>query len=553
MSNLNKKNTLCNSIVSLRAGVARSDITTSEKGTEINDPLFAKALVLDDGKTKAVIITMDVTAIGGRRISQGMLPDVGEDFLPELRGRIQEKLKIPGCNVLVNASHTHPSGRMLCNDDEQVDRTFDAVRRAMENMTEVKVGSGVGHENRITINRTLRLKNGKHWTIRHTNPCPPDEEVESVGPVDPEIGIIRIDRMDGTPLAVVYNFACHPLFGDAQGSITANFPGVASKVIEENLGDGVMALFLQGAAGDVCDVFFKDFSRPRNVECLGAMLGLSTLKAWREIKMNKPEACSTAAKLSVISETIRLPRRTDIPARIQSLEAEQDKLLESLRFTSLNFKSFLPLYIKYGLASSPETVRSSKIKEGGHSCPPNCGLENPRSVEEGTHQNHYWTISNSEYPLDYSYRYMQSEKTGSDEFSAMDSFNRKNLGKYLKNIDAMEKLTRIQDDIATLKKHQAINDESGEDTIESEVQGIKIGDCVLISSPAEVLVEVGLNVKEASPYKHTFMAAFSNGYMHYGPLAADYDKGGYEVTECLLAPEWQRIYEQKANEIISKL
>ncbi|MEI6424073.1 MAG: hypothetical protein WCP55_17795, partial [Lentisphaerota bacterium] len=90
-------------------------------------------------------------------------------------------------------------------------------------------------------------------------------------------------------------------------------------------------------------------------------------------------------------------------------------------------------------------------------------------------------------------------------------------------------------------------------TVDAEVMGIKIGDCVIISSPAEMLVEVGLNVKKASPYKHTFMAAYSNGYLHYGAPAADYDKGGYEVTECLLAPEWQEIYEWKASEIIRKL
>jgi hypothetical protein len=49
------------------------------------------------------------------------------------------------------------------------------------------------------------------------------------------------------------------------------------------------------------------------------------------------------------------------------------------------------------------------------------------------------------------------------------------------------------------------------------------------------------------------MAAFSNGYMHYGAPADAYNRGGYEVTECLLAPEWQRIYEKKANEVIRKL
>jgi hypothetical protein len=60
-------------------------------------------------------------------------------------------------------------------------------------------------------------------------------------------------------------------------------------------------------------------------------------------------------------------------------------------------------------------------------------------------------------------------------------------------------------------------------------------------------------VKRASPYTHTFVAAFSNGYMHYGPPAAYYDLGGYEVTECLLAPEWQQLYEAKAQEVIRRL
>ena len=148
---------------------------------------------------------------------------------------------------------------------------------------------------------------------------------------------------------------------------------------------------------------------------------------------------------------------------------------------------------------------------------------------------------------------LKAKKIGSAEFTAMDAFNRRQVDKYLKNINAMEKLARIQDKIATLQKHQAINKESGAKTIPAELQGFKIGDGVLITSPAEVLVEVGLNIKKASPYKHTFVAAFSNGYLHYGPPAGDYDKGGYEVTECLLAPQWQRIFEKKAREIIARL
>ena len=438
---------------------------------------------------------MDAVAIGG-------IGDVAGDFLPKLRNRIHEELKIAGSNVLVNASHTHPPGRLLCDDADQVNRTFDAVSRAVQNMTAVQVGAGLGHENRIMMNRRLRLKNGKCWTIRHTNPCPPDEEVASVGPIDPEIGILRVDRTDGRPLAVVYNFACHPYIGVPRGGVTADFPGFASKVIEENLSDGAMALFLQGAAGDITEVLYKDVNRPRDAEPLGAMLGLSTLKALKDIQTKD-------AKLSIISETIELPRRTDIPERIESLQAEQTELLQSLRFTSLNIKTFLPLYIKHALS-------------------PYC-------------------------PSEYSYRYLQAEKIGTDELSAMDAENRGNIEKYLKNIHAMEKLARIQDKIATLKAHQAINDKAGEATIAAEVQGIRIGDCVLITCPAEALVEVGLNVKKASPHKYTFMAAYSNGYIYYGPSGAEYSKGGYEVTECLLAPQWQQIYEKKANEIICRL
>jgi hypothetical protein len=480
---------------SLRAGVGKSDITTSAEGVVIHDPLYAKALVLDDGRTRLAIIAMDAVAIGG-------IGDIGDAFLPELRSRIERELGIPGGNVLVNASHTHPPGRLLCDDAEQVDRTFGAVSRAVASMAPVKVGAGLGYEDRIQINRTLRLKNGKAWTIRHANPCPPDEEVAAVGPIDPQIGVLRVDRTDGRPLAVVYNFACHPLIGVPGGGVTANFPGFASGVIEENLGDGAMALFLQGAGGDICEALYKDVNRPRDAEPLGVMLGLSTLKALREIRTKD-------ADLSVICETVRLPRRTDIPERIRELQQEQAALLESLRFTSLNFRAFLPLYIKH--------------------------------------------ILGPKWPSDYSYRYLQAESIGNGDLAAMDAENRANIEKYLANIRAMEKLARIQDDIATLRRHQAINDEAGEATVLTEVQGMRIGDCVLITSPAEVLVEVGLNVKRASPYRYTFVASCSNGYVHYGPPADHYGRGGYEVTECFLAPEWQKIWESKAAEVIRRL
>jgi len=486
----------------LRAGVAKCDITTDKPEVGIRDPLHAKVLVLDDGRTKVALIAMDTVAIGGRRIGRGYLDDVGEEFLPRLRQRVERELGIPGLNVLVNASHTHPPGRLLCDDDEQVRRTFDAVSRAAASMTEATVGAGSGHENRITINRTLRLKDGRDWTIRHCHPCPPDEAVEKMGPIDPEIGIIRIDRLDGRPLAVVYNFASHLGLADTVGSVSANFPAIASALVEETLGDDSMALFLQGAGGNIADVTEKDFTRPRDIEPLGTMLGLSILKAWRGSQTGTVD-------LNVITETIELPRRSDIPQRVAALRQEQAELLESLRGTALDFKTFLPLYLQHAL--------------------------------------------DPEHPANHVYHYLKAEAIGDEKRTAMDAFSRRHIEKYLASIRAMERLSMIQDDLGTLGKHEAINAQSGEATITAEVQGIRIGDGVLITSPAELLVEIGLNLKAASPYKHTLVVPFSNGYLHYGAPADAYPRGGYEVTECLLGPQWQPIYERKALDILRRL
>lgn len=43
------------------------------------------------------------------------------------------------------------------------------------------------------------------------------------------------------------------------------------------------------------------------------------------------------------------------------------------------------------------------------------------------------------------------------------------------------------------------------------------------------------------------------GKIFYPNCAAAYRKGGYEVTECLLAPEWQSICEAKAADILARL
>ena len=480
----------------LLAGVAKVDITNVEAGP-VNDPLFVKALVIKSDATTAVLITVDAVAIGE-------IGHIKNDYLPKVRSRIEKELNIKPAQVLVNASHCHG---VVCSDVDE--RTIRAVKLASQNMVPVHVGVGSGHENRIMENRRLKLKNGREVDVRHAYSMPPDEEVAEVGPVDPEIGILRLDRADdgkngGRTLAVVYNFACHPIQGVPNGGNTADVTGFASKVIEDNLSEGTIALFVQGCGGDINPVMYKDVEHPRSAEPLGNLLGLSTLAGLRKVR------CKSDERLRVINETVSLPR-ADVAERIAAMEAEQTRLLQSLKGTSLNLKTFLPLVVKYNLSD--------------------------------------------EFPSYYSHRYLHDKKLGRDDLGKLDADNRRNMKAYMDNIYAMEQLTRTQTNLALLRKHQADNVAAGKRTIDVEVAGLRIGDLTLVTFPGELTVQIGLNIKKRSPHERTFVAGYTNGYIYYAPTAEQLQNvgGAQEDSDCILAPEWQALFEAKAAEILKRL
>ena len=475
----------------LLAGVAKVVITDPEAGPA-NDPLYVKALVLRSGDEIAVIVTVDAVAIAE-------IGSIKNDFLANVRSQLNRELNLDPARILINASHCHGK---VCADVEA--RTVQAVVEAWQNMVPVSVGAGTGCEDRIMENRRLVLKNGREADVRHAYSLPPDEEIASVGPVDPEIGILRLDREDGETLAVVFNFACHPILEVPSRENTADISGFASRVIEDNLSEDTIALFLQGCGGDVNPILYKDVNNPRDAEILGNMLGLSTLQGLKRIRS------SEGGELKVIRETIELPR-ADLAGRIESLQAEQIQLLGALKGTSLNLKTFISLYVKYNLAR--------------------------------------------DFPSYYSHRYLHEEMMGRDGLKKLDAENRANMDRYIENIYAMEQLTRIQINLNLLKKHQARNVAAGESTIEVEMMGLRVGEFVLVTFPGELSVEIGLNIKKGSPHKFTFVAGVTNGYIYYTPTAEQLKNrgGAQEDSDCMLAPEWQMIFEDKVGKILALL
>jgi len=64
-----------------------------------------------------------------------------------------------------------------------------------------------------------------------------------------------------------------------------------------------------------------------------------------------------------------------------------------------------------------------------------------------------------------------------------------------------------------------------------------------------------MNIKQASPHELTFVAGYTNGYIYYAPTAEQLQNvgGAQEDSDCLLAPEWQKIYEQKVTQMLQAI
>ena len=232
------------------------------------------------------------------------------------------------------------------------------------------------------------------------------------------------------------------------------------------------------------------------------MLGLSILNALQSIKtVNDTE-------IKVFNEYLELPR-ANFAQRIATLEAEQRRILNSLRGTNINLKTFIALNTKYN--------------------------------------------SDSEYPSFYRQRYMQEEKQDRIDMIRLDSINRRDIENYRSNIYMMERLTRIRENLSLVKMHQLKS--AGASTIKVEIMGVRIGNMRLITFPGELTVQLGLNIKKSAINENTFIAAYTNGYIYYAPTAEQLRNIGeaQEDSDTNLAPEWQMMFENKATEILRKL
>lgn len=235
----------------LRAGVAKIDITPAEvnqlqvvghrrKVTGVRDPLRAGVLVLDDGQTKAAIVTLDIIS-------------AYDELVKLARQQIEKETGIPAANIMVAVSHNHSGPGFDASSkwgQELIGKLGAAAKQAASKMRPVTVGYG---EDKIGFGINRRKVINGRAIVR----------LNAEGPNDPRVKVLRFDDGNSlTPLAVLMHAVCHPCFftwGD-KGSMpypngypkmSADFPGEAQSFVEMCYGQKTSSLFLQGCAGDI--------------------------------------------------------------------------------------------------------------------------------------------------------------------------------------------------------------------------------------------------------------------------------------------------------------
>jgi hypothetical protein len=236
----------------LEAGFGRRSLVTEQRGVTlggyggrgfvsaqgVHDPPLAKAVVLRTPGRAVAIVALDL--IGVQRT-----------ILEALRVRgFPDRVRLAPEDVLLAASHTHssfgslarPSGALgldalflaTCGPfdqaffDEVVEKIRAAIVDAWDDLAPARIGVGAEEVLGLARNRGRRD-----------------------GPVDPEVGVIVLERPDGAVRGIVVNFAGHPVIVDGDRLVvSAEYPGAMERALEARF-PGACALFTQGAEGDV--------------------------------------------------------------------------------------------------------------------------------------------------------------------------------------------------------------------------------------------------------------------------------------------------------------
>lgn len=263
----------------LRAGAAAVDISPREfplnmpggfqanMAEGVNDPLHARALVLDDGRLACALLVVDNLGV------QLELQD-------EVKATVVARTGLAPEHILICSTHTHSAPGSSGQDGpagayRKVLREgmIEALVRAYEQRQAARIGHASHPLPDEVFNRRWFLKPGKmtpnpfgELDQVKMNPGTSPEIIDRpAGPTDPDVSILSVQNAQRQPLALFANYALHYVGQIPPARVSADYFGEFCRLMPSRLrAEGeFVALMSNGASGDINNIPFLVDRPPR--------------------------------------------------------------------------------------------------------------------------------------------------------------------------------------------------------------------------------------------------------------------------------------------------
>jgi neutral ceramidase len=252
--------------MTLRAGFARVVITppvgtpmegySARQGVSqgVHDDLYARALVIDDGATRAAIVGCDLLGVDRRLVAAA-------------RAKAADAGAAPANHIMIGATHTHagPAGLRFDVDEALCEMTArliaGAIVAAARDLRPVVLKAG-----RSTLETVSQNRRHPEW------------------PIETRLDVLLFDSPDPArqpPVAAVVNYACHAtVLYHTNLLLSGDYAGYATRTVERLT--GAPAIYLNGACGNVNPVWMEQTFE--EAERVGTIVGAEAGRLALEIR-----------------------------------------------------------------------------------------------------------------------------------------------------------------------------------------------------------------------------------------------------------------------------
>ncbi len=357
----------------LRAGAFAVDVTPLKFPISMNgnmqdapakkaaDPLHARCLVLDDGKTRIALVVVDNCVI--RR-----------ELMDDSKQRASKLTGIPTERMLISSTHAHscPTATGVFQSEPIVEyveflteRIAAGIKQANDNLAPARAAWGVGRDETQVFNRRWLLKEPSNESNpfgmidkARMNPGFSNPKVtKSAGPVDPEVSFLSVQSPDGQPRAFLANYSLHYV-GGTGGDLSADYFGAFAERIGQLLKvddsdkPPFVGMMSNGTSGDVNNVNFGLTMPPKfqpfeKLKLVANSVATAALAAHEKAEYRS--AVSIAMREAEIELEVRKPSADDIAAA-------KERLSKGGEFP---YKTMPDIYARetLKLAEYPDTVK----------------------------------------------------------------------------------------------------------------------------------------------------------------------------------------------------